>query len=284
MVHTVWKETPETPALGTIWYSKYKKNLLREPWRAHGDANQEMSTAAIGIRKNSAPRVSPDAIPRPPRVPSIGPGQPGAASGTRRVEIPAVPKDEFPPEEPTSFDTRRTPVVPARWPEQDDEPRSTQAALDIEIETPPKSDTASASAPVPSPPVASPPVASPPVASAPVPSAPVPSAPVASAPVASAPIASAPVASAPVASAPAAPLAGGEVAFFDAPPQYSLTPPVLVSEPPLARPSLLRSVLAKMLFVLIAGATVMLLCYEASVATHTPSLDPRRLIEALLRG
>ena len=268
MVHTVWKETPERPALGTIWYSK-KKNSFREPWRADGDANQEMSTAAIGIRKNSAPRVSPDAIPRPPRVPSIGPGQPGA-SGTRRVEMPVVPKDEFPPEEPTSFDTRRTPVVPARWPEQDDEPRSTEAAPEIEIETPPKSDTSSASGPVASA-AASGPVASEPVASAPGPSA-------------SAPVASVPVASAPVASAPAAPLAGGEVAFFDAPPQYSLTPPVLVSEPPLARPSLLRSILAKMLFALIAGATVTLLCYEASVATHTPSLDPRRLIAALLRG
>jgi hypothetical protein len=74
------------------------------------------------------------------------------------------------------------------------------------------------------------------------------------------------------------------VAFFDAPPQYSMTPPVLVSEAPRVRPSLLRSILSKTLFVLITGATLMLLCYEASVATHTPSLDPRRLIAAVMRG
>jgi hypothetical protein len=38
------------------------------------------------------------------------------------------------------------------------------------------------------------------------------------------------------------------------------------------------------LFTLIAGATLTLLCYEASVATHTPSLNPRRLVEAVVHG
>jgi hypothetical protein len=86
------------------------------------------------------------------------------------------------------------------------------------------------------------------------------------------------------ASEPVASLVGSEVAFFEAPPQYSFTPPVLVSETPRVRPSLLRSIVTKMLFVLITGATLILLCYEASVATHTPSLDPRRLVAAIMRG
>jgi hypothetical protein len=178
-------------------------------------------------------------------MPSLGPRPPAAASGTRRVEIPAASEGQFPPEEPSSFDTRRTPVVPACWPEQqDDEPRPTEAGPDIEIEAAPQSDTSSASKEV----------------------------------------APAPQSDTSPASEPIASLAGGEVAFFEAPPQYSFTPPVLVSEAPRVRPSLLRSIVTKMLFVLITGATLILLCYEGSVATHTPSLHPRRLLSAIIGG
>jgi hypothetical protein len=198
----------------------------------------------MGNRNNSAPRVSADAIPRPPRMPSLGPGQPGAASGTRRVEMPAASGDEFPPEEPSSFDTRRTPVVPAHWPEQDAAPRPTEADAHIEEETAPPSDASLAAGPV----------------------------------------APAPPSDTSSASEPVAPLAGSEVAFFEAPPQYSVTPPVLVSEAPRVASSLLRSIVTKMLFALITGATLLLLFYEASVATHTPSLDPRRLVSAVMRG
>jgi hypothetical protein len=188
--------------------------------------------------------------------------------------MPAASEGEFPPEEPSSFDTRRTPIVPARWPEQDEEPQPIEADADIEIQAAPQSDTSSAADPAAPAPQSD-------TSSAADPAAPAPQSDTSSA---AEPVAPAPQSDTSSAAEPVAPLVGGEVAFFDAPPQYSLTPPVLVSEAPRVRPSLLRSILSKTLFVLITGATLMLLCYEASVATHTPSLDPRRLIAAVIRG
>jgi len=276
-------------ALGTIPYSK-KKNAFVSHGARTATLTKSMSTAAIGIRKKTAPRVTPDAIPRPPRMPSLGPRPPGAASGTRRVEIPAAAEGQFPPEEPSSFDTRRTPVVPACWPEQqDDEPRPTEAGPDIEIEAAPQSDTSAAAEPVAPAPQSDTSPASEPLAPAPQSDTSSASEPLAPAPQSDTSPASEAVAPAPQsdtspASEPIASLGGGEVAFFEAPPQYSFTPPVLVSEAPRVRPSLLRSIVAKMLFVLITGATLILLCYEASVATHTPSLHPRRLLSAIIGG
>jgi hypothetical protein len=208
-------------------------------------------------------------------MPSLGPRPPAAASGTRRVEIPAASEGQFPPEEPSSFDTRRTPVVPACWPEQqDDEPRPTEAGPDIEIEAAPQSDTSSAAEEVAPAPQSD-------TSSAAEAVAPAPQSDTSPAPKEVAP---APQSDTSPASEPIASLAGGEVAFFEAPPQYSFTPPVLVSEAPRVRPSLLRSIVTKMLFVLITGATLILLCYEGSVATHTPSLHPRRLLSAIIGG
>ena len=73
--------------------------------------------------------TSPIRFPRPPRTPSLGVGAVGAVSGTQRVQAPqASDEGVFPAEEPSSFDTRRTPVVPAQWPERAGDERATLPA------------------------------------------------------------------------------------------------------------------------------------------------------------
>jgi len=179
-------------------------------------------------------------LPSPPRTPSFDPSNPGAVSGTRL--IPAAPRDgEFPAEEPSSFDTRRTPVVPAKWPVSDDESRPTRPPPEgptVESGTPEVDGTAARDA----------------SAAAP-----------------------APVSQA--VSISLVPPANGEPDFFETPPQYSIAPPFVIAEPPTVPASPLRTMLSKLLFTTIACAVVILLSYEVSVALHVPALDPRRLLD-----
>ena len=182
-------------------------------------------------------------LPSPPRTPSFGAGSHGAMSGTRPIS-PTTSDGEFPKEEPSSFDTRRTPVVPAQWPANDEEMKPT-GRPPSEPETPVAKTSegpevtvteqdADASAPPPEPTLAG--------------------------------------------SISVVPLASGEPDFFNTHPHYSIEPPVHVSEPPRARPSPLRSILSKLLFAMIVSAVVMLLSYEASIALDQPSLNPAKLL------
>jgi hypothetical protein len=80
-----------------------------------------------------------------------------------------------------------------------------------------------------------------------------------------------------------APSPTSEHSFFDMPPKYSVPPPSF-SEPPLPKPSRLRSLSTKFLFVLALCAAVTLLCYEVSIAYRIPWLDPRSLIGRIRFG
>jgi hypothetical protein len=75
-----------------------------------------------------------------------------------------------------------------------------------------------------------------------------------------------------------------EHAFWDAPPAYSMPPADLVSQRPLPNPSWARSLLTRLVFVLILCAAATLLCYEISVAYHLPWLDPRLLAARFRSG
>jgi hypothetical protein len=75
-----------------------------------------------------------------------------------------------------------------------------------------------------------------------------------------------------------------EHAFWDAAPQYSVAPPVLVTAPPRPLPSPMRTWLTRVLFTAIVGFVVALLYYEASVVYHVPWQNPRLLVDRLGLG
>jgi hypothetical protein len=81
-----------------------------------------------------------------------------------------------------------------------------------------------------------------------------------------------------------APSPTSEHSFFDMPPKYSVPPPSFVSEPPLPKPSRMRSLTTRLLFVFAFCAAVTLLWYELSIAYGVPWLDPRSLIERIRFG
>jgi hypothetical protein len=71
-----------------------------------------------------------------------------------------------------------------------------------------------------------------------------------------------------------------ERAFLSSVPNYppeSLPPASFVSQAPV-RPSAVRSLFAKVLFVTICAAVLTLLAYEISIGLHLPWLDPRPLL------
>jgi len=63
--------------------------------------------------------------------------------------------------------------------------------------------------------------------------------------------------------------------------QYDTPDPEFLSQPPGPRPSAARSFFAKLLFVLILGTVVTLLCYEAAIVFRVSWLDPRPLFVKL---
>ena len=80
-------------------------------------------------------------LPLPPRTPSFWPGEPRGVSGTAPKEGPpthsaattanaVVAPEGFPAQESVSFDKLLTPVVPAGWPENDEE--SVVPSADVE--------------------------------------------------------------------------------------------------------------------------------------------------------
>jgi hypothetical protein len=70
-----------------------------------------------------------------------------------------------------------------------------------------------------------------------------------------------------------------EHAFWNATPQYSVAPPLLLTDPPRPRPSRVRASLTRVLFVAVAGFVVALLYYEASIVYHVPWRNPRLLLD-----
>jgi hypothetical protein len=76
----------------------------------------------------------------------------------------------------------------------------------------------------------------------------------------------------------AAPPEQVEHGFWNSSPKYSAPPPSLLSQPPLPRPSSLRSAVAKVLFFLIVSAVLTLVWYEVSIMLRTPWLHPRALL------
>jgi hypothetical protein len=171
----------------------------------------------------------------------------GATEHTPARSGPApVAREEFRLEEPSSFDKRLTPVVPASWPEneppgagataQPEEPIGADATVR------PEESTSAASVPP-------------------------------------APETTAVTPSQRSISISLTPSAGSEPVFWDTAPKYSVPPASLVSEHPLPPPSPRRARLTKLLFAAIVGVALGLLYYEASIAYHVPWQNPRLLVQ-----
>jgi hypothetical protein len=203
-------------------------------------------------------------LPVSPRTPALPFGGRGSISGaqpkhpatelasaTTPKEPPRPPNpsgpapifqgDRFGAEEPSSFDSRLTPVVPVTWP--DEKRKDTSRVADAVAFPVPEN-----SAPV-----------------APV------SSEITAIPGAEKELVeAASLAPSQTISVSLTPSGSSEHAFWDSPPKYSVPPATFFSESPRALPARRRSVLTKLLFVAIVCAVIVLLCYEISVQSHTP--------------
>jgi hypothetical protein len=229
-------------------------------------------------------------IPPPPRTPSFGPRRPEATSGTRLVQPSPSRDGAFSKDEPTSFDKRRTPVVPAEWPNEeraarfpDDEPVTTKRE-GVPGEPEPVAESASLRNETARPETTKVADARPDDVAADGGVLHASKGIAASAAAEQLPISattgsetrselSAPVAEQEQGLEPSlreprgASLApAGEHDFFAKEPIYSIEPPVLFSVAPRAKPSVVRGVLSKLMFLAIGASIGLLAYYEMAVA------------------